>query len=466
MVLDPAAQEEAAELLASAAGLRADTQALRLAGALHFARWMAHRDEKGDWADQDGQEELMAAMALFAPLFHDRKKLIPKPARGFLARVRRQQPGPGDPPAMAALRAFLTAKRPAAPAWTELLWQLSLVLHRRYERVSQVPALSEAIAVLRHAVRETPRGDPQYPRRAAFLGSLLLVLHEETSQPEALDEALELLRLAPAGRPGDENQRPAQLSALGSALHALYSSDSDLDALSAAVRAHRDAVGNIAADDPRYGPLALRLAAALVRHYKRTGQLPSLDEAIEKLRLAYRAASRSDGLTRGVYVALANDLSVALLERYECTEAMQDLDEAIAAGELAVSSASARDELAAAHGTLGMALLAWYVRHSIPGRGNVVAGPDYMAMLDNCLSRAREHLRAAVTLTPGDSPAHATALANLGIGLLRAQAAGAPTRSPRRSGRGVRRGGRQPGRGPAGARPGLPHRRAARRRPP
>jgi hypothetical protein len=426
LVLDPAAQAEAAELLASIAGLRADTQALRLAGALHFLRWTACQDETSDWANQDGQEELMAAMALFAPLFHEHKKLIPKPARQFLARLRGQKPGPGDPPAMAALRAFLTAKRPTAPAWAGLLWQLGLVLHCRYERVSQVPALSEAIAVLRHAVRETPRDDPEYPRRAAFLGSLLLVLHEETSQPAALDEALELLRLTPAGRPGDENQRPAQLSALGSALHALFSSDSDLDALTAAVRAHRDAVENIAADDPRYGPLTLRLAAALLRHYTRTRLLPSLDEAIEKLRLAYEAASRNSGLARGVYAALSNNLSVSLTERYECTKDTQDLDEAIAAGESAVSSADGADELAAAHGTLGIALLAWYVRHSIPGRGNVVAGPGYVTVLDNYLSSAREHLRAAVTLTPGDSPAHATALANLGIGLLRAQAAGAP----------------------------------------
>ncbi len=427
MVLDPAAQAEAAELLASAAGLRADTQVLRLTGALHFFRWMAGQDEKADWADQDSQEELMAALMLLAPLLHGHKRLLPKPARGFLARMRRQKPGPGDPPAKAALHAFLTAKRPAAHTWAELLWQLSLVLHGRYERVSQVPALSEAIAVLRPAIGETPRDDPEYPRRAAFLGSWLLVLHEETHQPAALDEALDLLRLARAGRPGDENHRPAQLSALGSALHALYSSDSDLDALRAAVRVHRDALGNIAADDPRYGPLALRLGAALLRHYKRTRQLPSLDEAIEKFRFAHEAVTRPGGGSPGVYAALSNNLSVALTERYECTKDMQDLDEAIAVGESAVSSADDADELASAHGTLGIALIAWYERHSIPGPANFSAGPNYTAILNNYLRSGRKHLRTAVTLTPDDSPAHATALANLGTGLLRAQAAGAPS---------------------------------------
>jgi hypothetical protein len=433
-VLDPAAQAEAADLLASAARLRADTQVLKLAGALHFLRWMAHQAQEAGWADQDGQEELLAALALFAPLLDEHKKFVPKPVRKFLARERKLKPSPGDPPARAALRAFLTAKRPATRAWAELLWQVGQVLHRRYERKSQVPALSEAIAVLRHAVAETPRDEQEYPSRAALLGSLLLVLHEETSQPAALDEALELLRLAPAGLPGDENQRPAQLSALGSALHALFSSDSDLDALSAAVRAHRDALGNIAADDPRYGYLALRLGAALLRHYRRTRQLPSLDEAIEKFRFAYEAVIRPGVRARRVYAALSNNLSVALTERYECTKDMQDLDEAIAVGESAVSSADGADELASAHGTLGIALLAWYERHSSPGPANFLAGPGYMAVLDNYLSSAREHLGTAVTLTPGDSPAHATALANLGTGLLRAQAAGAPPEVLREAG--------------------------------
>jgi CHAT domain len=415
MVLDPAAQAEAAELLESAVGLRADTQVLKLVGALHLLRWTASQNEEAGRENHGDQEELLAAMALFAPLLDRRRRLLPRLVRRFLARQRRQKPRPDEEPAGAALRGFLTAKRPAPDAWAELLWQLSLVLYHRYERVNQVPALSEAIAVLRHAVLETPRDDPGYPGRATRLGAWLLVLHKETSRSATLDEALTMLRIAPG--PPDGNQRLALLSARGSALHALFGADNDLDALSAAVRAHRDALGSLSTDDPRYGHLALRLAAALLRHYERTRQLPSLDEAIEKLRASHAAATGQRAPV--MFAALSNNLSVALIERYERTKDKQDLDEAIAAGESAVGSAESTDDLASAHGTLGMALLARYIREASPD-------PAVKTVLDNRLHRILEHLRTAVTLTSDDSPGHATALANLGTGLLRARAVGAP----------------------------------------
>jgi tetratricopeptide (TPR) repeat protein len=427
MVLVPAAQAEAAELLAFAAELRTETQLLALAGALHFLRWTAYQDEKADQENQDDQEELLAAMALFAPLLVDgHKKLLPKPVRKFLARERKQKPRPGGHPASTALHTFLTAKRPASDAWAELLWQLSLVLYRRYERVHQAPVLSEAIAVLRHAVKVTPTDHPRYSRRAASLGTWLLVLHEETRQPADLDEALKILRPEVASAPDDGNRRPALFSALGSALHGLFSLDSDLDALDGAIRAHRDALRDLPPGDPRYGQLAMRLAAALLRHYGRTRQLPSLNEAIEKLQAAQASATRHGERAPAVLAALANNLSVALTARYERTKDEPDLDEAIAAGQRAVSATEGTADRASAHGTLGMALLARYVRYATPGPANFLRDPTFIeAGLDDYLEEALGHLRTAVDLSPADGPEHATALANLGIGLLRACTAGA-----------------------------------------
>lgn len=418
MVLDPAVQAMAAELLASTVELRADAQVLAMAGALHFLRWTA---------DDDDQEELLTAMALFAPLLNGHEELLPEPVRGFLVRERKQKARPGNPPASTALRAFLTAEPPGAYAWAELLWQLSLVLYGRYERVHQAAVLSEAIAVLRHAVTATPSDDPGYSRRAASLGTWLLVLHEETRRPADLDEALEILRPALTSTPGDANRRPALFSGLGSALHGLFTLDSDLDALDAAIRAHRDALRDLPADDPRYGQLVLRLAAALLRHYERTRQLASLDEAIEKLQVADTLTSQYAERALGVLSALANNLSVALTARYECTKDESDLDRAIASGKRAVSTAEGTADRVSAHGTAGMALLARYVRYAGPGPASFLSDPGFAeAVLDGFLREALEHLHAAVHLSPADHPAHATALANLGIGLLRARAAGAP----------------------------------------
>jgi tetratricopeptide (TPR) repeat protein len=428
MILDPAAQAEAAELLASAAELRADPKLLAMVGALHFLRWMACQDTEADQENQENQEnqeDLLAAMALFAPQFGENRESLPTPVRKFLARERKQKPRPGRHPASTALHAFLTAKPPATPCWAELLWQLSLVLYGRYERAGQTPVLSEAIALLRHAITVTSPDDPDRARRAASLGTWLLVRHEETRQPADLDEALRLLRPAPAGLPGD--RRPAAFSALGSALHGLYSLDSDLDALDGAIRAHRDALRDRPADDPLYGELALRLAAALLRHHGRTRRLPSLDEAIVTLQAAQAAAARHAERAPAVLAGLANNLSVALTARYEYSKEEADLNEAIAAGQRAVSRAEESADRASAHGTLGMALLARYVRYASPGPANFLAEPASIeAILDDYLEEALENLRTAVALSPAGGPKHATALANLGIGLVRAREAGAP----------------------------------------
>ncbi|HLK00815.1 MAG TPA: CHAT domain-containing protein [Streptosporangiaceae bacterium] len=426
-MLDPAATAEAAELLASAADLRTDFQLLKTAGALHFLRWTAHQDAENQ-DDEDGQEDLLAAMALFAPLLDTSKNRLPKPIRKFLTRERKQRPRPGSPPATIALYAFLTAEQPAAREWAELLWQLSLVLYRRYERVRQTPLLSEAIALLRHAVKATASDDPGYSRRAASLGTWLLVLHEQTRQPADLDEAMEILRPALADIPDERTWRPGLFSALGSALHGLFTLDSDLDALDAAIRAHRDALRDLPAGDPRYGPLALRLAAALLRHHERTRQLASLDEAIERLQAAQVAVTRHAERTPALLTALSNNLSVAFTTRYEHTGDESDLNDAIDAGQRAVSAAEDTTDRAAAHGTLGMALLARYVRYASPGPANFLTDPTVIEeILDDYLDDALEHLRTAVALSPADGPQHATALANLGIGLLRARAAGAPS---------------------------------------
>lgn len=426
MVLDPAATAEAADLLASAAELRTDIELLKMAGALHFLRWTAYQDDMKNRNDEEGQEDLLAAMALFAPLLDGHKKLLPKPVRKFLTMERKQKPRPGSPPATIALHAFLTAaqqaERPAARAWAELLWQLSLVLYRRYERVRQITVLREAIALLRHAVRSTALDDPGYSRRAASLGTWLLVLHEQTRHPADLDEALEILRPALADKPD-----PTLFSAWGSALHGLFSLDGDLDALDAAVRAHREALRDLPAADPRYGPLALRLAAALLRHYGRTRQLASLDDAIEKLQAAQAAATRHAERTPALVTALANNLSVAFTARYDRTKDESDLDAAISAGQRAVSAAEETADRASAHATLGMALLARYVRYASPGPANFLTDPTVIEeILDDYLEDALEHLRTAAALSPADGPQYATAFANLGIALLRARAAGAP----------------------------------------
>lgn len=432
VVRAPDAVAEAAELLAAADDLRTDERLLVMVGGLHFMRWCADQDEQDDGESADHQEELMVAMALLAPPYAAHSGLLDRKLRKFLHRERGRRPRPDDHPASTALRAFLRARGSADHEWAELLWQVSLLVYRGYQRTNQGPALSEATALLGHAVTATPVNDPDYSRRAATLGTWRLVRQHQTRQPADLDDAIGQLRTGTAGLLTHSSGLPRALSALGSALDSLFEQEHDLDALDAGIRAHREALRNLPEDDPHYGELALRLAAALLRYHGRTRQRPSLDEAITILRKAETAADRREGHSPGVLVGLANNLSVAYTALYERTRDGVDLDEAINAGERAVGIADdagagvdERDR-AAAYGTLGMALIERYVRYANGHPADFLPPDDANRILGQLLDEALEHLHEAVTQSPGGSPEYATAQANLGIGLLRAREVGTP----------------------------------------
>jgi tetratricopeptide (TPR) repeat protein len=406
-ILDPGALSDAAALLQATDDLLRATTVIAAVGYLHYLRWMA---------GQDDAEELQVAIMLCAPLLDGHTTLLPKPVRLFLARERkrsRKQPRPGDNPAQVALRAFLAAE-PAGQeaAWGALLWQLSLVLHGRYERTGEAASLGEAIAVLGHAVEVTRPDDPRQAGWQANLGAWELMLYQETGQRGDLRDALRVLHPALAGAQEDGQRRPAVVSALGSALHDLFVLEGDLDALDGAIRAHRDALRELPPDGPDFGRRALNLASALLRRFERTQELACLNEAIEHLKAARAAAGRDAKDDPSVRAALSNNLSVALRERYERTGEQQDLDEAITQGRRAAGEAVTGPVRGSAHGTLGRALLSQYLRYADAGPYNVT-GTSF-------LDQALEHLRQAVASYPAVDPRRARALSNLGTALWQA----------------------------------------------
>jgi tetratricopeptide (TPR) repeat protein len=417
-ILGPAAVSEAAAMLGAAKHLLHDHTAVAAAGILHYLRWMA---------DQDDVEELQVATMLSAPLLDGHAGLMPATVRLFLAKERKKakkklvkKPEPGDNPAKRALRAFLTAKPSGREAaWAELLWQLSLVLHGRYERTRDIAVLGEAVAVLQHSIQATPSGDPRLPGRQAILSTWLLVRHEETQQAGDLHAALRAVHPALAGWPErvipGRGKLPAVLSALGSGLDELFVLTGDLDALDEAISAHREALRGVPPDDAGFGRRALSLAGALLRHYERTTLLSSLNEAIEQLKSAQAAAERHAEGDLSVLAALSNNLSIALRARYERVGEQADLDEAIAQSQRALGEAVTAPARRAAHGTLGMALLSRYFRYANAGPYNVTG--------TSVRDEALEHMRAAAAMCPIDDPRRAVALSNLGTALLRAQAA-------------------------------------------
>jgi tetratricopeptide (TPR) repeat protein len=413
IILDAAAVAEAAAMLGAAEDLLRDHTTIAAVGKLHYLRWMADQDDTG---------ELEVATLLSAPLLEGHAGMMPAPVRLFLAMERKRakrklkkQPGADDNPAKRALREFLTAKPPAREAaWSELLWQLSLVLHGKDERTSDIAVLGEAVAVLKHAIQATPPGDPALPLRQATLSTWLLIRHQETQVAGDLRAALRAVRPALTDEQ-ERGPRHAALSALGSGMHELFVQTGDLDALDEAIGAHSEALRAVPPDDRGFGRQALGLASALLRHYERTGLLSSLNEAIEQLKSAQMAAERHAENDPSVLAALSNDLSIALRERYERIRQQTDLDEAIARGRRALLEAVTADHRRAAHGTLGLALLSQYISYAQAGLHTVTG--------TTLREEALEHLRAAVALCPADDPRRAVALSNLGTALLEARAA-------------------------------------------
>lgn len=407
IILDSGALSDAAALMQATGDLRSEPTAIAAVGRLHYLRWMA---------DQDDVDELQVACMLSAPLLAGHAALLPKPVRLFLARERKKskkKPRPGDGPAKATLRAVLAAQASSQDAaWGELLWQLSLVLHSRYERTGEAAALAEAVVVLRHSVKVTQPDDPGYRGRQATLSTWLLVRHGETGQQPDLRDALQVLRPALAGAGEDGQRSPTVLSTLGSALHGLFVAVGDLDALDGAIAAHRDGLHELPPDDPDFGRRTLNLAGALLRRFERTNEPASLDEAIGCLKAARTATGRNTQDDPSVDAALSNSLSVALRERYELMREQPDLDEAITQGRRAVSEAAAGPARGAAQGALGRALLSQYLRYAGAGRYNVT-GTSF-------LDQAVEHLRAAVASYPTGDPRRAMALSNLGTALRQA----------------------------------------------
>lgn len=406
VILDPGALCDATDLLRAAPDLHADTTAIAGVGFLHYLRWLASEDEG----------ELQVSVMLSAPLLWGHRGLMQEPVRLFLIRERKQARKrlrahkPAEPnPAKDALRAYLTAGPPVRPAaWAGLLWQLSLFLYSRYEQTGEPCVLGEAVAVLRHVITVTPPDDPGYAVRQASLGAWLLVLSDGEPGEDDLRDALRATRPAVAALAGDKRGLAA-LSVLGSGLEDLFELTGDLDALDVAIRAHRDAMTGASAEESDDGDGALRLAGALLRRFGRTGELSTLDEAIGYLKVARSAVGTDDPNVRAV---LANSVSVALRERYDLSGEEGDLDEAIAQARLAVSAAVTASARGAAHGTLGWALLARYLRYASAGRYNVTG--------TSVRKEATRHLRAAVASFAADDPRRARALSNFGTALLRA----------------------------------------------
>ncbi len=192
--------------------------------------------------------------------------------------------------------------------------------------------LDEAEAVVRAAV-----GSSQSPPAAAFttLSRILLVKAEQRGDHAALHGAVDAARHAAEANPSAEMHMR-----LGIALRHRYDVLGDAGDLQAAIEASRRALGALPADHGELDMHLSNLSELLIRYGERTGDLQSLDEAVEMQR---QAVTATEGRPRHA-TSLAG-LSDALQARFESVDDPDrtDLDEAIGCRRAALTATDTND---------------------------------------------------------------------------------------------------------------------------
>jgi tetratricopeptide (TPR) repeat protein len=381
-VLDSDALAEVAELMRVAGGPDADPEAAHVAGWLHWVRYQA-LDPPQD------QQDLAAALGLFAPVYQVRPESLPDRVRAHF-----QSQASGSPEAIAG--------------------QASVALQEAL-RTGDLAVLDRAVELLRQARVAVPEDHPYHLEVLSNLAVALRNRFQGTGRLADVDEAITLLRVAsvgqePAGRPGPAG-RPrsaVMLANLGNALLARFERTGDLADLDEAVNAGRAAVSAVSEGDPD-GDLALSsLGNILQTRYERTGRLADLDEAV----IMGQAAANAVAPGHPKRIAYLSNLGNCLRARYERTGRLADLDGAVEAGRAAVEASAAGDPHRAA-------LLLNY-SNALETRGERTGD---LASLDEGV----EVRRAALAAVPDTHPEHASFLSSLGVALHRRfQRAGRP----------------------------------------
>ena len=413
-VLDPEAVAEVTALLGLVADPATDLEIALAAGWLHWARYLV-------LPDGEDQQDLTTALALFTPVYQARPYALPDQVRAaFLEEQRNGTPAAlagravvllretmrtGNRPALddaiALLRQAVKATPPDHPNRAGYLSNLGAALRVRFERAGQVRDLDAAISAGQGAVEASP---PDHPDRAGYLSNLGLALQarfERVGQVRDLDAAISAGQAAVEASPPDHPKRAMYLSNLGGALQVRFARAGQVTDLDAAISVGQAAVEATPPDHPNSATMLSNLCAALWARFERVGQVTDVDAAIS----AGQAAVEATPPDHPNSATTLSNLCLALRARFERVGQVRDLDAAISAGQAAVEATPPDHPNRARHlSNLGGALQGRFER---VGR---------IADVDAAISVGQ----AAVEATPPDHPNRAMYLSNLG-GALRAR---------------------------------------------
>jgi tetratricopeptide (TPR) repeat protein len=456
-LLDSDTVAEVNALLGTAGDPSTDLEIALAAGWVHWMRCQV-------LPDGEREEDLTAALRLFAPVYKTRPGAVPDQVRAVFdehwpdaasspaTRAERaavlldETMRTGDPSALDAAIDMLREAVDATPAdyanrvgW---LSNLCAALRIRFERAGRSADLDAAIDAGQGAVDTAPSSDPN---RAVYLsnhGDALRVRFDRAGQLADLDGEIDAYQGAVDAAPADHPDRVTYLCDLGGARHIRFDRAGQLADLNVAIDAYQAALH---ADPPSRTAVLSLLGDALQSRFRRTGQLADLDAEIDARR-SVLDATPPDHPERAVTLS---GLDAALQRRYERSWRPADLDAAIDACQGAVDATPLGHPKRARYlANLGAALLRRSQRDGLPtdldaaithSQAAVDAAPRddlnramYLSNLGGALQHQFERggqpadidaavaaCQAAVDTTPPDHPNRTGYLTNLGAALMR-----------------------------------------------
>jgi hypothetical protein len=264
-VLDPEAVAEVEALVATVPDPTADVEIAYAAGWLHWARYLVL--DVGD-----DQQDLAAALALFASVYQSDPDAVPD-----------------------QVRALFDENRSVSPDTPEAQAAHAVTLLGEVLRTGDRAALNAAIDLLRQALAATPTDHPDRAGYLSNLGGALQTRFERTGAQTDLDAAIDAGRAAVAATPTDHPDRAGYLSNLGGALRIRFERTGAQADLDAAVDAGRAAVA-VEVASPRVRAGAARGWGRAAGAAGRWGDAVAGFEAAASLlgRLAPRSLARAD----------------------------------------------------------------------------------------------------------------------------------------------------------------------------
>jgi tetratricopeptide (TPR) repeat protein len=347
-----------------------DLKAVYAAALVHWHRYHAAPDE-------EGSDDLAAAIRFFRPIMTTRPDLVPTQLHPLL----------------------MSDERNKRPARDPRIWAgRALRLLDRTVRSGEQEPLDEAIALLRRVREVAADDDPDRLGWLANLGSALSIRFKRVGTRADLDEAISNLTAVVEATPADAAHRSMDLSNLGSALRNRFDSTGSITDLNGAID-HLSAAVTTASDvDPQRPGYLSNLATALRARFEYTGALSDLNSAIDQLQAAVDIAP-VDRPSRPVYLS---NLGIALRSRFQQTGDPEDLNDAVERLRTALRETDRDDRPWVRHlFNLGTVLLVQFRDRNRPGD----------------LHESIELLSKAVEVTPTDDPDCAGRLSTLGIAL-------------------------------------------------